>query len=174
MPRRSLKVALLAVLTLVLLAGFAGVAHAQWSDLTLSIVGDYGITEAQVGQISDGFPDGTWKPYMAMPRKQFVKMAVDAYEIPLVNPATPTYSDVPKTDFYYQWIEAATAAGLTNGIGGGKFDPNGTITREQAAKIIAVWVAQKNGFIPAGSDSFDSVYTDAEADALLADFSDVV
>ncbi|GAB4253110.1 MAG: hypothetical protein Kow00122_10970 [Thermoleophilia bacterium] len=166
MHKRGLQVALVAVITLILVLGIAGVAFAQWSDLTLSILGDYGITEAQVAQISDGFTDGSWKPYANMPRKQFVKMAVDAYKIPLVNPATPTYTDVPKTHDYYQYVEAATAAGLTNGVGGGKFDPEATITREQAAAIIVRWVADKNGY------DLDTYYTDAEAQAILAGFPD--
>ena len=125
MHHRGLKVAMVAVFTLVLVFGFAGIAQAQWPDLTLSILGDYGITEAEVAAISDGFTDGTWQPYTKITRQQFVKMAVDAYKIPLVNPATPTYSDVPPTSDYYMYIEAATAAGLTNGVGGGLFDPDG-------------------------------------------------
>ncbi|MCZ7664041.1 MAG: S-layer homology domain-containing protein [Thermoleophilia bacterium] len=166
MHKRGHKVALVAVLTIILVLGIAGVAFAQWNDLTLSILGDYGITEAQVAQISDGYTDGTWKPYANMPRKQFVKMAVDAYQIPLVNPATPTYTDVPASHDYYQYIEAATAAGLTNGVGGGLFDPEATITREQAAAIIVRWVAAKNGY------DLDTFYTDAEAAAILASFPD--
>ncbi len=166
MHKRGHKVALVAVLTIILVLGIAGVAFAQWSDLTLSTLGDYGITEAQVAQISDGYTDGTWKPYANMPRKQFVKMAVDAYQIPLVNPATPTYTDVPASHDYYQYIEAATAAGLTNGVGGGLFDPEATITREQAAAIIVRWVADKNGY------DLDTFYTDAEAAAILASFPD--
>ncbi|MHB0980012.1 MAG: S-layer homology domain-containing protein [Thermoleophilia bacterium] len=166
MHHRGLKVALVAVFTLILVLGFAGIAQAQWSDLTLSIVGDYGITEAQVGQISQGFTDGSWKPYANMPRKQFVKMAVAAYKIPLVNPATPSYSDVPAAHDYYKYVEAATAAGLTNGVGGGKFDPEATITREQAAAIIVRWVAAKNGY------DLDTMYSAAESAAILGAFPD--
>ena len=168
MHHRGLKVAVVAVFTLVLLFGFAGIASAagEWSDLSLSTLGDYGITETQVAAISDGYPDGTWKPYMNMPRRQFVKMAVDAYKIPLVNPATPSYSDVPATNVYYQYIEASTAAGLTNGVGGGKFDPDATITREQAAAIIVRWVAAKNGY------DLDTMYSAAESAAILGAFGD--
>ena len=168
MHHRGLKVAVVAVFTLVLLFGFAGIASAagEWSDLSLSTLGDYGITETQVAAISDGYPDGTWKPYMNMPRRQFVKMAVDAYKIPLVNPATPSYSDVPATNVYYQYIEASTAAGLTNGVGGGKVDPDATITREQAAAIIVRWVAAKNGY------DLDTMYSAAESAAILGAFGD--
>jgi len=166
MHKRGLTVALVAVLTLIFVFGAVGVAFAQWSDLTMSILGDYGVTEQQVANISDGFPDGTWRPYQAMPRNQFVKMAVDAYKIPLVSPATPTYSDVPASDFYFAYIEGATAAGLTNGVGGGKFEPTMTVTREQAAAIISRWVADQNGY------NIETMYTDADAAAILAAFPD--
>ncbi len=166
MHKRGLKVALVAVLTLIFVLGAVGVAFAQWTDLSLSILGDYGITEQQVANISDGFPDGTWRPYAAMPRNQFVKMAVDAYKIPLVSPATPTYSDVPATDYYFAYIEGATAAGLTNGVGGGKFEPNAIVTREQAAAIIVRWVADQNGY------DLETMYTDADAAAIIGIFPD--
>jgi len=166
MHKRGLTVALVAVLTLIFVFGAVGVAFAQWTDLTMSILGDYGVTEQQVANISDGFPDGTWRPYQAMPRNQFAKMAVDAYKIPLVSPATPTYSDVPASDYFYAYIEGATAAGLTNGVGGGKFEPYMTVTREQAAAIISRWVADQNGY------NIETMYTDADAAAILASFPD--
>ena len=69
-----------------------------WTDLSYSIVGKYGITLEQVGMISDGYTDGSWRPWNNIPRNQFTKMAVDAYKIPLKNPATPSFSDVPASD----------------------------------------------------------------------------
>jgi len=170
MTKRA-KFALLVVLTLALVIGLFGTALAVppaggWTDLSYSDVGPYGITLEQVGMISDGYTDGSWKPYVNMSRAHFVKMAVDAYKIPLVNPATPTYTDVSASHPQYQWIEAATAAGLTNGVGGGLFKPEDTITREQAAAIIVRWVAQKNGY------DLATMYTDGSAAAILAEFPD--
>lgn len=162
----GLRVVLLAVLTLIFVLGALGVAFAQWSDLTLSILGDYGVTKQQVANVSDGFTDGSGEPYKAVPREQFVKMAVDAYKIPLVNPATLTYSDVPASDFYYGYIEGATAAGLANGVDGGKFEPNAIITREQAVAIIARWVAAKNGY------KLQTMYTAPDVTEILGDYPD--
>jgi len=168
MAKRGYKVAFVAVLTTILVLSVAGFALAQggWSDLPLSVLGKYGITAEQVGAISEGYPDGTWRPYNTMPRQQFTKMAVEAYKIPLVNPATPTYSDVPPSSPYFQYIEAATKAGLTNGVGGGKFDPLGIITREQSAAIISRWVAEANGY------DLATFYTPAQIDSILGAFPD--
>src|SRR5660397_341 len=168
MHLRNHKVVLALVLTAALVLGLAGTAFASWSDLTASILGDYGITESEVAQISDGYTDGSWKPYADMQRRQFVKMADDAYVITLVSPATPTYTDVPASDEYYPFVEGATAAGLINGVGGGLFAPLDTITREQAIAIIARYVAGDNGY------DLDSYYADPEAEyASFADAGDV-
>src|SRR5660397_127711 len=168
MHLRNHKVVLALVLTAALVLGLVGTAFASWSDLTASILGDYGITESEVAQISDGYTDGNWKPYADMQRRQFVKMADDAYGITLVSPATPTYTDVPASDDYYPYVEGATAAGLVNGIGGGLFAPMDTITREEGAAIIARYVADDNGY------DLDSYYADPEAEyASFADAGDV-
>ncbi len=168
MLNRTYKVALTAVLTVVMVVAFAGVALAAppWTDISPSVLSPYSITEAQLAQISEGFVDGSWGPYKEMPRKQFVKMAVAAFDIDLVNPATASFPDVPTTDFYYQYIEAATGANLIEGFENGTFGPNSIITREQAAAIIVRWVAAENGF------NLATFYTDAEAAAIIAPFND--
>ena len=51
-------------------------------------------------------------------------------------PASPTFSDVPKSDPAYAEIEAIAKAGITNGCGGGKFCPENSITRAQAATFL--------------------------------------
>jgi hypothetical protein len=161
------KVAFLLVLTVILALGLAAGALAQtWPDLTQSVLDDYNITEAQVAQISDGYTDGRWRPYAAMERRHFVKMAVEAYGIAQVRPATPTYTDVPATDAYFGYIEGATAAGLIMGTGGNLFQPLSTITREQGIAIIARHTAAGEGL------DLATMYTEAEINALLAPFGD--
>ena len=52
-------------------------------------------------------------------------------------PDTPTFNDVPITDFGYQYIEALAASGITGGCGGGNFCPDATVTRRQMAIFLA-------------------------------------
>jgi hypothetical protein len=52
-------------------------------------------------------------------------------------PATPTFADVPDTDFGYQYIEALSASGITGGCGGGNFCPDNPVTRRQMAIFLA-------------------------------------
>ena len=52
-------------------------------------------------------------------------------------PDTPTFNDVPATDFGYQYIEALAASGITGGCGGGNFCPDTAVTRRQMAIFLA-------------------------------------
>lgn len=52
-------------------------------------------------------------------------------------PATPTFNDVPSSDFGFQYIEALAASGITGGCGGGSFCPDAPVTRRQMAIFIA-------------------------------------
>jgi len=165
MLKRSSGIVVVVGLGLALAILFAGTALA-WPDLGPDDWGKYGITEDQIKAVSEGYPDGTWKPYDAVSRKQSAKMAVEAYKIALVSPDTPTYTDVSKTDPYYGYIETVTAAGLTNGIGGGLFAPDAATTREQAVAMISRWVAERNGY------DLEEMYTQGNIDTLLGRFSD--
>ncbi len=168
MRKRTLKVALLAALATILVLSFSSVALADqtWSDLPDTVTAKYGITDNQVAAISDGFPDGTWKPYQSVTRGQFTKMAVMAFGIPLANPATPSFTDVPKTHIFYQYIEGAKAAVVVNGTTATTFGPSEMITRQQAAAIVSRWVAQVNGY------DLATMYTADQITDLLAHFGD--
>jgi len=52
-------------------------------------------------------------------------------------PLSPTFPDVPTSDFGFQYIEALAASGITGGCGGGNFCPDGNVTRRQMAIFIA-------------------------------------
>ena len=162
------RIVVVALLSLVLVAAFAGVALAtsQWSDIDAGVLAPYGLTESDLATISEGYDDGTWRPYNDMPRRQFVKMAVTAFDIPTATPATPTFSDVSPSDEYYPYIEGAVAAGLIEGTGGGLFQPNAIVSRQQGVAIVARRIAEQRMV------NLETRYTDAEAAAMLAPFSD--
>jgi hypothetical protein len=50
---------------------------------------------------------------------------------------SPTFGDVPSSDFGYQFIEALAASGITGGCGGGNFCPDSNLTRRQMAIFLA-------------------------------------
>ena len=149
------------------LSGICEVSVAyHWSDIDEDVLAPYGLTEAQLKDVSQGYPDGSWKPYDSMTRAQFVKMAATAYGITPLDPATPTFADVPKDDLFYTYIEGAVAAGLIRGVGDNLFAPYSPVTREQGAAIIARHKA--------GTEGVDMAlgYAGGDAEAALARFSD--
>ena len=79
-------------------------------------------------------------PYAAaaegsMPREAFVVQLAQLRGLQPATSATQTFSDVPASDPNFGWVMAARLAGWISGFPGGSFDPNGTLTREQAAKL---------------------------------------
>lgn len=57
--------------------------------------------------------------------------------VPMMASAeTLSFSDVPATHNYYEAIMNLVAEGIVNGMGDGKYEPEGSVTRAQFAKII--------------------------------------
>lgn len=91
---------------------------------------------------TDGVLDATQENFMPTAlyqRDQAAKVLVlDAGITPLENPATPTFTDVPKTAWSYQYVETAAAHQIVSGYASkpGYFGPGDPVTREQYAKMI--------------------------------------
>jgi hypothetical protein len=51
--------------------------------------------------------------------------------------ATASFSDVPATSWFYDAVAAGVEAGIVQGTGNNKFDPNKPITREEMAIMAA-------------------------------------
>ncbi|NEW08870.1 S-layer homology domain-containing protein [Paenibacillus sp. SYP-B3998] len=105
----------------------------------------------------DGKTDGLFMPNDAISRGEFVTMLVDIFNVPLRNAdieegsqfqnQTGTFLDVQKGYslpgsnngrlFDYQHIEAAARAGIIRGNANGLFLPNNSLSRQDAAVMIA-------------------------------------
>ena len=85
--------------------------------------------------IINGMGDGTFAPNKTMTRAEYCTMVVKA--LGLAPKANADYSDVPSSAWYASFVGTASDYGIVNGVGGGKFDPNGTITYWQAAVMIS-------------------------------------
>lgn len=82
------------------------------------------------------------------------------------KPTTQSFSDVKSSHWAFEEIEAAKAAGLVVGVGGGKFDPNGNVTVQQIAVAAANVLGLKAvaGATVAGADSWAAGYIQALLD----------
>ena len=107
--------------------------------------------------------DGLFSPDKEITRAEFASIVIKA--LGLMRPGTgkDIFNDVVKNDWYYDAVYIAHEYGIISGYGNGKFNPEDTITREQAFTMIAR--AMK---ITGLTVSFES----GEEELLLTAFSD--
>ena len=78
-----------------------------------------------------GYPDGTFKPENNVTRAEFAKMLATSLNIQATT-SISTYSDVDSNDWYAPYVLALSNRGIITGYDG-KFNPDGKITRQDAA-----------------------------------------
>ena len=86
-------------------------------------------------QIINGMGDGTFAPDKNMTRAEFATITVKA--LGLTPKANNNFSDVPAAQWFAPYVGTANTYGIVNGMGDGTFNPNGTITRQEAATMVA-------------------------------------
>ena len=86
-----------------------------------------------------GNDKGDFNPDGYLTRAEMCKMVsyvVNGGQAPVLSTsATPTYTDI-KGHWGEAYVEYATSMGIVGGVGGGKFNPDGTLTGTQAAKMM--------------------------------------
>ncbi len=85
--------------------------------------------------IINGMGNDSYAPDETMTRAQFATIVVKA--LGLTPKANSVFSDVPTKEWYASYVGTAYAYGIVNGRDAKTFDPNGTITRQEAATMVA-------------------------------------
>ena len=85
--------------------------------------------------IISGKGDGTFAPDATMTRAEFAVIVVRA--LGLEGKTTDAFTDVPAGQWYAPYVGTASTYGVISGVGGGRFNPYGTITRQEAASMVA-------------------------------------
>lgn len=98
---------------------------------------------------------GEYKPNQAITRAEFMRYINRAFDF--TQKSTISFADVAKADWYYETVQIAVAHGYINGVGNNKMDPNGTLTREQAATILG----RLQKYTPTSSDSLLTSFKDS-------------
>lgn len=123
-------------LTLVLsLLGAMAYADAESSDYETHWAAKE-ISKWQAAEIIEGYPDGSYRPDAPITRAEFLK--VIAATIGIKETAAIAFQDVPADAWYNDAVAKAFAAGYVQGDGNGAVRPNDPITRQEAAKILAI------------------------------------
>ena len=88
-------------------------------------------------EIINGMGDGTYAPEATMTRAQYAAIVVRALGLTPDASAAAGFTDVPAGSWYASYVGAACSYGIVIGRGNGIFDPQGTITRQEAAVMTA-------------------------------------
>ncbi|QOY37102.1 S-layer homology domain-containing protein [Anaerobacillus isosaccharinicus] len=85
-----------------------------------------------------GFNDGTFRPKANITRADAIIMLMRELKIPLNEVRNPNFKDLKPGDRGYSEIAMAVQLEIVSGKPGNIFDPKGTLTRGEMAKILAI------------------------------------
>lgn len=85
--------------------------------------------------IISGKAEGIFDAEATMTRSEFATIIVRA--LGLDDGDTNQFTDVSVNDWFYKYVNTAYSYGIVSGVSDSEFNPNGTITREEAAVMVA-------------------------------------
>jgi hypothetical protein len=105
--------------------------------------------------VEKGYMSGTsttrFAPDATTTRAMLVNILYSIDGKPAVTGAS-TFSDVPAGQWYTNAVLWAAANKIISGVGGDRFNPMGSVTREQMALILYTYTAYKNGDLTGAAD----------------------
>ncbi len=113
--------------------------------------------------IVNGKSDSSFDPDNTMTRAEFATIIVKALGLELKN--TSAFSDVREEDWFYGYVGGAYDCRIINGVGEEKFNPHGTITRQESAVMLsraATYLGLAENASSSEANDILSVYTDNE------------
>ena len=93
----------------------------------------------ELGIINPSASTGNYTPEASVTRWEFMRYINRAFDF--TEKASISFSDVKSSDTYYETIQIAVKHGYINGMGNNRMDPEGTLTREQAAEMVTFFVS---------------------------------
>lgn len=110
-------------------AGFADVPEGMWAYDAVAYVSDHGIF--------NGTSATEFAPGGAMTRAMMVTVLGRMAQVdPADYAGTPQFTDVAAGSWYAPYVLWAAQAGITDGVGGGRFAPDEAVTRAQMAVFL--------------------------------------
>ena len=137
---------LIAVLALVLTAGTLQVtgADTDFKDVADDAYYADAVTWAVEEEITQGTGNGVFSPERTVTRSEAVTFLWRAAGSPAPTTATSGFSDVTdKNAFYYKAVLWAVEKGITNGVGGDRFNLTGTLTYDQIFTFLCRFAGEK-------------------------------
>lgn len=166
MKNKFLKISATAATTAVIASAFSiGVSAEETSfkDVPTSHPFFEEIEHLFVAKIIEGDSTGNFNPTSEVTRGQLAKMLVNALTLTADSKDYNSFKDVPSSHMFYEPISILSALNIAQGTTVETFNPDATVTREQAALFIsrAIQISGTN------STQFEDVTTNTRAiDAL--------
>ena len=91
--------------------------------------------ELAAREIINGTGGGLFEPYANITRAEFAAIMVKGLGLPLGGKAG--FDDVSEGEWFYDYIATAYKYGIIKGISEIEFNPNGNLTKEESAVMIA-------------------------------------
>jgi len=108
-----------------------------------------------------GVKENTFAPNQTLTRAEFAAMIVRALGLPEDVNKGVSFSDVKATDWHAGYVGAAAKAGIINGVGDGRFNPNGFVTRQEIAKMVVAAIQYAGGNLSAADKAALGKFSDA-------------
>ncbi len=108
-----------------------------FSDVPVNHWAHQAISTAKQYKLLNGYPDQTFRPNERISRAEIAILMYNAYQSQLPKTAYNTFSDVPSNYWANQAISSLTRGQILQGYPNGYFYPNNSITRAEAAAMIA-------------------------------------
>ncbi|MES5953592.1 S-layer homology domain-containing protein [Bacillus fungorum] len=116
----------------------AGSTKTPFTDVPESSIYAKFIAAAEANKIMAGLGDNKFGPDEKLTRAQMAQLLVNAYGFKADEENKQTFSDIDGLSWATakSSIETLASLGIVSGEGEGKYNPNGVVTREQAAQFI--------------------------------------
>lgn len=99
-------------------------------------------------KVVNGTPEGRFEPARNMTRAEFAKVAVIGLGLDMKQQANPSFVDIKKNDWFYDYVETAASYDLIKGYdmnGERQFRPEAPISRAEIAAILSRALIQIKG-----------------------------
>ena len=120
----------------------SGLTSLPFRDVACGSWYEAGVCFAYENQLLNGMTATSFGPELSMTRGMLVTVLYRYAGSPAAG--TNSFTDVPAGKYYTNAVSWAAANGIVNGVGAGRFQPDGNVTREQMAAILYRFAA-KNG-----------------------------
>ncbi|MBQ4518008.1 MAG: S-layer homology domain-containing protein [Clostridia bacterium] len=132
---------------------FNDLGTVSWARNAINILASHGIIS--------GRGDGSFGPSDSVTREEFLKMALQAFEVYTISEGTLPFKDVSMDSWYYPVVSLAYETGIVGGVSSDAFGVGAPITRQDMALILSRVLNYQ--FIELKADTEIEPFTDSDS-----------